>query len=836
MVTVIDPSGAILPGASVSLIGVEEATKTAAPVAATTDAKGRVTVGSLKPGRYDITAQFSGFEDGVLKDVRLRPGDNRHVVMLALTRIEQTVTVSQDAAAAAADPNGGSLAVRLTDEEVNALSDDPDVLAQQLADMAGGNAVIKIDSFIGGALPPKAFIKSIRIVRDTFSAENHEAENDHIEIITQAGVGALRGGFSSRLRDGVMSGRNPFVDVRAPEQTQSFDANLGGTIVPSKSSFSAFVSRREQFDTPVATYTTSAGKQSVLLGRRPNDGWSGQGLLDYALTKDQTLRLSYSSNWSSRRNLGIGGFDLAERAYSSESRNHELRVQEAGPIGRRSFVNTRLALQWNRSSSESLLEAPTIRVLDGVTTGGAQIAGGRRQREFEVASDLNYVRGNHTLRTGVLLEDRRSRADNMSNYLGTFIFSSTADFLAGKPRNYTRRLGDPLIVYSAGQAGLYVQDDFKLRSNLTLSPGLRYEAQTQVSDYSGLAPRIGLTWAPGQGGRTTVRTSFGVFYNWLGASVYEQTLRVDGFRQQELNIVNPAYPNPGIEGTVAATNKYLLDPELQMERYVRFSAAIDRTLSPKVRFSLAYAMYRAGHQLRGENLNAPVNGVRPDPHYANVIQVVSDASTHTYDFIPDLNVNFAGGSRNANQARWNLRRTVVRFNYRYRRMYNDSDGAFNPPPSGSLIDQWAPAQGDTRDRLRGSVSTQALRNLNAQISLDGNSGSPYSITTGFDDNGDSIFNDRPLTVGRNSVRLPWRTTLSANFSYLIRLGSEQPPDGGGNGRGGRFKGLTANVSIQNLTNRANYVGFSGVMTSAYFLQATSVANPRQIDFSLRFSF
>ncbi|MGH9385308.1 MAG: carboxypeptidase regulatory-like domain-containing protein [Vicinamibacterales bacterium] len=837
LITVVDPSGAVLPGASVSLTGFEDATRSGAALTVTTNDKGLATIGSLRPGRYDIAAQFAGFDDGLLKDVRFRTGDNRHVIALALTRIEQSVTVSRDATAAAADPNGGSLATQLTPDEISALSDDPDELARQLMDLAGGNAVIKIDSFVGGTLPPKAFIKSIRVVRDTFPAENHSAEYDHIDIITQAGVGLLRGGLSSRIRDGAMSGRNPFVDLRAPERTQSFDANVGGTIVPNKSSFSAFVSRREQFDTPVATFTTSAGKQSLLLGRRPNDGWSGQGTLDYALTKDQTLRVSFHRNTSRRHNSGIGGFDLAERAYSSQSSNNEFRMQEAGPLGRRSFLTTRLEVQWNRSSSQSVVEAPTVRVLDGVTTGGAQVAGGRAQRDFEFATDLNYARGNHTMRTGVQLEGGHSRADNASNYLGTFVFSSTADFLAGKPRNYTRRLGDPLIVYSALEAGIYIQDDLKLRPNLTFSPGLRYEAQTHVSDRSGFAPRLGLTWAPGRDGRTTIRTSFGVFYNWLGSNVYEQTLRVNGFRQQELNIVNPTYPDPGVAGTVTATNKYVIDPDVRMDRYVRFSAAVDRTISPKLRFSLAYAISRSGQQLRGKNLNPPIGGVRPDPTFANVIQVVSDASTHSYNVIPDVNVNFAGGDRTANQARWNPRRTVVRFNYRYSRLYNNSDGAFNPPPSGSLADQWAPAQGDTRHRLRASVSTQALRNFNAQISVDGNSGSPYSITTGFDDNGDSIFNDRPVATPRNSLRLPWRQTLSANFSYMVRLGAAPPPDGGGNGpRGGRSKGITFNVSIQNLTNRANYTGFSGVMTSAYFLQATSVANPRQIDLSLRFGF
>jgi len=283
-------------------------------------------------------------------------------------------------------------------------------------------------------------------VRDTFPAENHSAESDGIDIITQAGIGPIRGGFSTRVRDSVFSGENPFVDVKAPERTQNFDGNVGGTIVPNKSSFSVFFGGRKQFDTPVATYTTPEGKQSALLGRRPNDGWNFNGMLDYGLWRQHILRVGYSQNYSTRSNLGIGGFDLQERAYANDSRNNSIRMQEAGPIGNNVFVNTRLQLRLSRTMSRSDLEAPTLRVLDSVTRGGAQVRGGRNQKDIELTSDVNYVRGIHTFRSGIALEGSHYRADDATNYLGTYIFSSRDDFEAGRPRNYTRRIGDPLIV------------------------------------------------------------------------------------------------------------------------------------------------------------------------------------------------------------------------------------------------------------------------------------------------------------------------------------------------------------------------------------------------------
>jgi hypothetical protein len=172
---------------------------------------------------------------------------------------------------------------------------------------------------------------------------------------------------------------------------------------------------------------------------------------------------------------------------------------------------------------------------------------------------------------------------------------------------------------------LYAQDDIRVRKSLTLTAGVRYEAQNHLSDYANLGPRVGITWAPFKNGKTTVRGSWGHFYDWLSTSTYEQTLRVDGFRQQELQILDPSYPDPGTGlNSVTPVNRYVLGPGLRSAASSRTSTGVDYAFTPRLHAIATYRYVRGLHLLRGDNGNAPVAGIRPEPQFGNIIEVVSD--------------------------------------------------------------------------------------------------------------------------------------------------------------------------------------------------------------------
>jgi hypothetical protein len=849
-VTVLDPSNAIIVGATVTVTGAEASTSAPPVPEAKTADTGIATLTGLAPGRYTIQAEFPGFETRTLKEVRLRSGENKQVAILSISKLEASVTVEQDKQQAAADPHGRSFGTVLTREEIEALSDDPQQLQLQLQDMAGPGAVIRIDGFEGGALPAKAQIRSIRISRDQFAAEYHSAGGVSIEIITQPGIGPIRYFTNFRVRDDALTGTSPFVTSRGPERNTNFGGGLNGTLIKDKSSFGLFAFGTNSYDTPIlnAVLPTGTRAESLKL-RTPRENLFVNGQMDYAVTLDQTLRFAYNLSRFTNENLGVGGYDSPERAYSNTNRTHNIRAQHFGPLGRRAFWRSRLQLFIADTGSVSATQAPTVRVNDFFTSGGAQLAGGEHSKRLNYASDLDYVRGRQSWRAGVVLDGGWYRSDASANYLGTYVFDNMDAYLANRPSNYSRRIGDPNLSFGNVQLGVYIQDDIRPRKNLTLSPGLRYEAQAHVGGAANLGPRFGVTWAPTASGQTTLRASTGIFYDWLPTGTYEQSLRVDGLRQLELNVFDPSYPDPGAFGTIPPINKYLLDSGYRMPRIARVSGGVDQGFLKVNRFSLTYSYQQGARLARGSNLNRAINGIRPDPGFRNIVEVVSDAESKQHQVLFDGNFNPGAMLPAFRGPLISWKRTTLFVNYQLTWLRNNTDGAFAIPATGDLSAEWGSAANDVRHRANISFNNQIVRNVLVGWNVNLSSGDAYTLLTGRDDNGDGVFNDRPSGIGRNTLRATGQTNVNLFLAYQIAFGRQAtlPPGigvfGGGGAAtvrtvdqsGGRYR-MQFYIQGQNLTNQSNYQGYSGTLSSPFFGRPTAVREMRKIDAGINLNF
>jgi hypothetical protein len=851
LITVIDQTNAVIPGATVTVMGAEPATQKSEHPPVQTSQTGLATVTGLTPGRYTARAEFQGFFPGVLKEVRLRAGDNRHIIVLLVENFAETVDVKQDAQVGAADRRSDAFGSVLTREQMDLLSDDPDEMQRQLMDMAGPGAILRIDSFEGGRLPPKSQIKSIRVTRDQFAAENHSADSFFVEVITQPGIGPIRTGFRYGLRNSAMSARNAFTPTKGDEQEQQYGFNFGGGLIQNKASFFVNLNGNSAYETPNSSISRSTGTRIETLKQRvPREFMFVNANFDWAATRDQTLRFSFNRGNFVNKNQGIGGYDEPERAFLSENQNNTFRAQEVGPLGRRFFINTRLNVGWSDSERRSAVEQPTVRILDAQTFGGAQKAGGRHSRDVNFASDLDYVRGMHSVRVGTAIDFNSFRSDEADNYLGTYTFESVEMFDAGRPRSYTRRVGEPNVNYINMQGAVYVQDDIRIRRNLSVTPGVRIETQKHIKGVVA-GPRVGATWAPFKNGKTTLRVSYGVFYDWLPTNTYEQTIRIDGFQQREINIANPSYPDTPLEiAGITPADRYLLDPDLKHPKNSRVSGGVDYVFSPRYRVNATYRYVRGVGLLRGLNLNTPDNGVRPLPLFGNVIQVVGDAEMrqHVWNF---------GGQTNFPQElgrtarRWDLRRFNFFGNYNLAWSENNTDGAFSVPATGDLNLEWGNAFSHAKHRFNGGFLSQAFRDLAVQVNINGNLGTAYGIQTGTDDNGDLIFNDRPAGFARNTLVTDptWTVGMFAGYSFTFGPSIQLPPGiQFGPGAGGTLTVTTVtrpdqgryrmgvNVFVNNLTNRTNLMNYSGVRTSAFYGRPTMAQGARRIQASMNLQF
>lgn len=855
LITVVDTTGGVLPTASVTLTCQDASGAPVAVPGQTADNKGVVTFDRMPVATCTVVGTFTGFEPTTLKDVHVRAGENRHVLVLGLKAHSETVTVADDRQTAASD-RGVTFGSAMTREQIDALSDDPTEMQRQLQDLAGPDAILRVDGFEGAPLPNKAQIKAIHITRDQFAAENHSAGATFVDIITQPGIGPMRVGTSFGYQDNRLDGRNPLIPQKGPGRSENFGFNVSGTIAQNRSSYSLFVNGIQSFSTPTLYAANPDGSTLAQITslRSPRNNVNASGLLDYAITQDQTLRMGYNQFSSSSSNLGVSGYNLPERAYATDSDSYNFRLQEAGPLGRRFFTNTRLAINVNNSSSHPSEDAQTILVQDAFTSGGAQITGGTRTRAFLLQSDLDYVRGIHSFRTGVQMNGSSYHSDSNSNYLGTYTFSSLAAYNASQPALFTQRVGDPLVQYFYFTGALYAQDDIRVRKNLTISAGLRYELQNHLSDYNDLGPRVGITWAPFKSGRTTLRASAGIFYEYLNSGTLQQTLQFDGVHEQELNVVDPVFTPDGAVGgigTIAPTNVYQLGPNLEAQRSQRVSASASQQLTKRITVNATYAHTTAVHLLSGVDLNVPVNGLRPNPAFSDVIAAESDAHSVSDSLSTNVQVSIAAPSPALQKAFFNWRRGNVSAFYTLSKADSDALGSFAVSPTGTLATEWGPANGDVRHRFSASFNSSAIKNLNASFSFNASSGTPYTITTGADENGDFIFNDRPAGVGRNTLRTGGQWNLSGFFSYGFTFGRSTPTPGstmvimqalGGPAAVsqvpqalGKYR-ISFFVIASNLTNHANLGGYSGVETSQFFMKPTTAIGARSINFGANFSF
>jgi hypothetical protein len=329
-----------------------------------------------------------------------------------------------------------------------------------------------------------------------------------------------------------------------------------------------------------------------------------------------------------------------------------------------------------------------------------------------------------------------------------------------------------------------------------------------------------------------------VWRQYFTASLYEQTVWANGLQQRDVVISNPAFPDPFLGGTPLASQPPSIvraHPAIGIPYTRRALVGLDHTLSPWARLRASYSQRIGRNQFRSRDLNAPLDGVRPDPTLNNITQLESTARAQERGL--ELNVTLNHRPR----------RLTANIGYTLGEALNETDGALTlPPDSYDLSGEWGPSRQDVRHRLRVSMNTDLKAGFRVNMNLRAQSGVPYNITTGRDENGDGQTNERPVGAGRNSARGEPTTYLDMGLVWTqsvgrrVRVNAQRGGGGGGGGRGNdggsggnsgsaegliRFEIFARATNVLNLVNAQN---FSGVITSPFFGRATSAAAARRL--------
>ena len=880
-----DQSGAVVVGATVTVAGPSAPARTTR-----TSGGGAYSFSGLPLGDYTVEVSAPGLALPQPVAITLQAGVQTLNLTLNVAAERQELTVAANGApAVSTEASSNASAVLISGSDLDALSDNPDDLAADLQALAGPAAgpsggSILIDGFSGGELPPKNSIREIRINQNPFSPEYDRLGFGRIEIFTKPGSDKFRGSIGYNFANDKWNSRSAYAAQKAPFHLNELSGTLSGPI-HKRASFNLNL-MREMNDNGNVINGVTLDPQT--LAAAPFTG-SFLSLLrrtmitprvDYQLSTNNTLTVRYSFNRDDVQNAGVGSLNLVSRGYHSDSRSQTVQVTETAVLGASIVNETRFQYFRPTTISQANTAGYAIQVLGAFNGGGSPLGHSTTtQNSYEFQNYTSVLRGAHAWRLGVRLRNASETSVSPQNFAGTFTFSGglapqldannnqvfdgssqpvfmdissiesyrrTLLFqrlgfaaaqirqLGGGATQFSINTGNPAISGRQLDLGAFVGDDWKVRRNLTLSLGLRYETQTNIHDWRDFAPRIGVAWAPGGGSaksrpKSVVRAGFGMFYDRFGLGSTLTTRRYNGIIQQQYIIANPDFfPTvpaiASLSGPVPPNTIQQISSTLRAPYLMQSAIGLERQMPLNTTIAITYANSHGLHQLRSRDINAPLPGT--------YVQTVPGSGVFPLERPGQVFLMESAGLYNQNQFIVNVNSKVNRNfsltgSYLYNQAMNNTDGLGTFPANPySMEGEYGPAATDMRHRvsLGGTITPRWGISFNPMLTA--NSGPPFDITAGQDLYGDSLFNGRPgiatdpskpgvvatkyglldpnptpsqKLLPRNFGRGPGQITLNMRVGRTFAFGAPREgaaassggPGGGGPGGGGGNRGAPA---------------------------------------------
>ncbi len=846
--TVLDPSGAAIAGADVQL----QATP---PQTTTTNQRGTFTLRCAGSDPYPISVHADGFADSQITG---RAGANV-TVHLRIADVHTEVEVGKDSGVSV-DTDHGAGTHTLTAEDLQGMADDPDDFKRQLQVLAAtsggapGQAIITVDGFQNSsALPPKSSIASIRINPDMFSAEYDRPpyQGGRVEIFTKPGRDSLHGALFFTDSDSSLNATDPFALTGTPAGKRRYGFELGGPIRKQKSDFFLALERRDIHEFNVVNAFVLDSQQDEAAFHQsipaPQRLWIGSVRTDWQLTPKNMLAATYSANINDSDNVGSGGLVLEESGYTSTVGEQNLRLTDMFTISPTLLNEAHIGYTWKHTTDVPLSTATSVQVA-GAFTGGGATAGHLqdRERDLEVDDDLLWSHRTHSVKVGVESIGAMIHDYDPDTFNGAFVFGGgLQQYRLGVATTYNLTQGQPLVPLQQWRVALYAQDQWKLKTNLSIAMGLRYALQTSPTSFANLVPRLGIAWSPDRKQHWVIHARGGLFSNPVLPDVTTEAYRLNGRRQTQTLLYAPSTPDAI---AVETTRKFA--PSLGQSWSFQSQLGVEHELPQHWHAQANLFDAQAWGTLRSRNINAPLVSdsttnpllaPRPIAPGQNIFQF--EQSGHLRGQVVFLGVD-----------QHSYKRFSIFVGYLYFNLKTDADSAsFFPQSSYSDHGETARAAWESTHRLFAIGQLNLPAKLSFTSQFDASSGTPYNVVTGMDNNGDGVFNDRPSlaaqsgsgvyqtpfgllsvngfngSLGRNAGTMPALIHLDSNLSRTFELNSHGLA-------ADRHQTITLNARSANLLNHTNVTTVGNVVGSPTFTQPLAAEGARRVEFGIRYTF
>ncbi len=897
-----DPTGAVVVGATVTITSPSGQVFTVE-----SNHQGVYDLKNLEPGKYNLTVTAKGFSPYQLTDVIVPAEGQTLDAQLDVQAEKQQVTVEDQGTDVEVSASHNASQTVIKGKDLEALSDDPDELQNELEALAGPSAgpnggQIYIDGFTNGQLPPKNTIREIRVNQNPFSAQFDSLGYGRVEVFTKPGMDKFHGQFQFMDSNSIFNSKSPFAPDQPGYNTSMIDGNISGPL-NKKASFFFNVEQRniDNLSAINTLYDPATGDPLSTTVRNTHSRTTIGPRLDYQLSTNNILTARYQYHRDNEDNNGLSTYTLPSQAYNTRESSHNLQISDTQVLSTRVINETRFQYTRDYENNYALDPSATVNVMGWFVGGGNSIGNtGDTNDRYELQNYTSMAVGKHFIKYGGRMRLSHQTNTSTSGFNGIWTFNSLDDYNyvdpmtglpAPRPSQFSRTFGTPAVDVNYVDLGVYVEDDWRIRPNFTLSYGLRFESQNEIGDHGDWAPRIGFAWGLGSSKgtpKTVLRAGFGMFYDRFSQNYVLQTIRQNGTNQvQYITSCDPASANYAAECPIAAFYPNVPDesaltpassvtvrtaaPNLRAPYTMQTAVTLERQISRTGTASVTYLNSRGEHTFVSQNINAPLpDGTRPLGGTDNVYQYESAGIFRQNQLIANVRMN---------TARFSV------FSFYMLNFANSNSSGANSFPSDpyNLMADYGRASFDVRNRFVLGGSFNAPYHFTFSPFIIANSGRPYNITTGTDLNGDSIYNDRPAfangtppsgplsasdfnpnpSPGEPLIPINYGTgpssfTVNMRFAKVFGFGKEGGPGGagpqgggdhhhgpGGFGRmgGGPWGGsggtnhrynLTLSLHAMNLFNHVNYGAPVGNLNSPDFgVSKTLAGGPFGSDVAVR---